>query len=227
MKTSILISILIFISSYGWTQVADSTAVRSISGTSPQEAAGSRARTTLGIRGGINYVYIKNMRTNAGFLTGAFARFNNRKWYIEPSVNISQLRIYDKQRHTSSIVLDIPVVVGYNLVRSKNFDVRLFAGPIISIPLDKKSNKNLSISNDSDDDDDDDKTTGWDIILLMAKTINGIKAGVGITIGKALSINGEYARRYNFTVEHPSNVLSVTMEINLRYYSKSIFRGYK
>lgn len=96
---------------------------------------------------------IDNLKTSSkgGFMIGAFARINLGKLYLEPALNYSekktevsfeipelqQLGIVSQELKYSTI--DIPILLGYKIVKLPMLKVRVFAGPVASFsvnPLD-------------------------------------------------------------------------------------------
>jgi len=108
---------------------------------------------SLGVHGGLVSTKIdtdlSNIKENSenGMMLGAFARININKWYIQPELNyvkrkssISQdvpmLGSVTADIETKS--LDVPILLGYKLVKLPLFKLRAFAGPVASFNIDDK-----------------------------------------------------------------------------------------
>ncbi len=108
---------------------------------------------SLGVHGGLVSTKIdtdlSNIKENSenGMMLGAFARINLNKWYIQPELNyvkrkssISQdvpmLGSVTADIETKS--LDVPILLGYKLVKLPLFKLRAFAGPVASFNIDDK-----------------------------------------------------------------------------------------
>lgn len=110
----------------------------------------------IGIHGGWNNTKInaKHLKVDShgGYMIGAFARINLGSLYLEPAVNFahkeSSLQSKDieyslgKFKYNS---IDIPVMVGYNILKLPIFKLRGFAGPVASFVT-----KNLKKGLDTD-----------------------------------------------------------------------------
>lgn len=92
----------------------------------------------IGIHGGWNDAKIKakeyKVDSHGGYMIGAFARINLGSIYLEPALNFAhkESKINDeigsigKFKYSS---IDIPVMVGYNILKLPIFKLRGFAGP--------------------------------------------------------------------------------------------------
>ncbi len=108
----------------------------------------------LGIHGGWNDSKIKeknlSVESHGGYMIGAFARINLGSIYLEPALNFAhkESKINDelvssgKFKYSS---IDIPVMVGYNILKLPVFKLRGFAGPVASFIT-----KNLKKGYDTD-----------------------------------------------------------------------------
>ena len=110
---------------------------------------------SIGIHGGLvstkadteipNVSGLKDKADN-GMMLGAFARINMNKWYIQPELNyvsrkskivisgISGMSDISGDIKTKSI--DIPVLLGYKIIKLPIVKVRAFAGPVASFSID-------------------------------------------------------------------------------------------
>ena len=93
----------------------------------------------IGIHGGWNDAKIKakeyKVDSHGGYMIGAFARINLGSIYLEPALNFahkeSKIKVgsIGKFKYSS---IDIPVMVGYNILKLPIFKLRGFAGPVAS-----------------------------------------------------------------------------------------------
>ena len=75
-----------------------------------------------------------------GMMLGAFLRINLNKWYIQPELNyvsrkseiVVEGTAFDLKRKS----LDVPMLLGYKLVKLPAFKLRTFAGPVASFKVD-------------------------------------------------------------------------------------------
>lgn len=166
----------------------------------------------IGIRLGMVRTYVEDATSKNGFLFGIYYRFNICKWYIEPSVNLASYQIKSNDDLYDFLTVDIPVVVGRDIFRSKNFRVQIYAGPVITIPH----------NDDGEDDEDEFIVPAFQKAASTAR-IN-LKTGVGLDIGELITIHTEYTRIFRYYDSHtPANVLGVTFDINIIRLQK-IFR---
>ena len=106
----------------------------------------------IGIHGGWNDAKIKakeyKVDSHGGYMIGAFERINLGSIYLEPALNFAhkESKINDeigsigKFKYSS---IDIPVMVGYNILKLPIFKLRGFAGPVASfVTKDLKSDFN-------------------------------------------------------------------------------------
>ncbi|MDE5422065.1 PorT family protein [Ancylomarina sp. DW003] len=93
---------------------------------------------------------IKDKADN-GMMLGVFARINLNKWYIQPELNYVKRKssININSNPLSSVIpsgdldietksLDIPMLLGYKIVKLPMFKLRAFAGPVASFNIDDK-----------------------------------------------------------------------------------------
>lgn len=79
-------------------------------------------------------------KADNGMMLGAFLRVNLNKWYLQPELNYvsrkSELVVdgvgFDVKRKS----LDIPMLLGYKIVKLPAFKLRAFAGPVASFKID-------------------------------------------------------------------------------------------
>lgn len=104
---------------------------------------------TFGIHGGVSNNRIKvrdifssnGTKTNSGFTLGGFMRINMGKLYLEPSLNFSHKKSTVK-RHSHGEeennvdlkmnTLDIPLMLGFQVLDLSLFQLRTFIGPVFS-----------------------------------------------------------------------------------------------
>jgi hypothetical protein len=101
---------------------------------------------SLGIHGGLVSTKVdtdlSGIKENSenGMMLGAFARINIKKWYIQPELNyVSRKSSIEFMGETADIKtksVDIPVLLGYKLVKLPLFKLRAFAGPVASFSVD-------------------------------------------------------------------------------------------
>ena len=109
---------------------------------------------SLGVHGGLvstkldanmNGASIKENSKN-GMMLGAFARINLNKWYLQPELNYVKRKSSLEQSFMGADFtmdvetksLDIPVLLGYKIVKLPLFKLRAFAGPVASFKIDDK-----------------------------------------------------------------------------------------
>ncbi|RUT79548.1 porin family protein [Ancylomarina longa] len=75
-----------------------------------------------------------------GMMLGAFLRINLNKWYIQPELNYvsrkSNVEVAGDSYDFKTKSLDIPMLLGYKLVKLPLFKLRAFAGPVASFKID-------------------------------------------------------------------------------------------
>jgi len=117
----------------------------------------------IGIRVGLTTANIStdvsetfSSENTLGYQAGAFVRINLNKFYIQPEViynhrstkleyEVTPVIDIENQKVGASTEMkigtfDIPVIAGFKIVKSKMFNLRIFAGPVVSFA----SNKSLS-----------------------------------------------------------------------------------
>jgi hypothetical protein len=127
-----------------------------------------------------------------GMMLGAFLRVNLNKWYLQPELNYvkrkAEIGFSDEVMGTpvslstdvTTHSLDIPVLLGYKIVKLPMFKLRAFAGPVASFKL--SDNIDIKGAGDSVNDalDGDFKSAVW----------NG-KVGAGVDVWK-LTLDLDY-----------------------------------
>jgi len=141
--------------------------------------------TKMDLAGQPNYKDIKESSEN-GMMLGAFLRVNLNKWYLQPELNY-----VSRKGQISAIVegetlpisgdvklksLDIPVLVGYKIVKLPLLKLRAFAGPVASFRI----NDDLFSEIDKLTEDPD-----------LTKTVWNAKVGAGVDVWK-LTLDVDY-----------------------------------
>lgn len=134
---------------------------------------------------------IDNLKTSSkgGYMIGAFARINLGKLYLEPALNytekktalefeVDQLGTFSQELKYATV--DIPILLGYKIVKLPMLKVRVFAGPVASFSVDALD---LSWSGiDTPKPDLDPKKASWNV-----------KIGAGVDLWK-LSLDLDYEK---------------------------------
>jgi len=164
---------------------------------------------SLGVHGGLVSTKFdmnsgSDFNADNGMMLGAFARINIKKWYIQPELN------YVKRKSESSESLmganifqtietksiDIPVLLGYKIVKLPLFKLRAFAGPVASFNIDDNIKSTLG--------DADFKSTVWNA-----------KFGAGIDVWK-FTFDVDYEVGLSDVAEDlKGNMLNVTLGFRL------------
>ncbi|WP_372751498.1 porin family protein [Labilibaculum sp.] len=75
-----------------------------------------------------------------GMMLGAFLRVNLNKWYLQPELNYvsrkSEVVVDGNSYDIKTKSLDIPMLLGYKIVKLPLFKLRAFAGPVASFNID-------------------------------------------------------------------------------------------
>lgn len=108
----------------------------------------------LGLKGGIN---TSKLTTNFSTLTadfqggynfGAFGRFGGKRFYLNPEFlfvsNQTKITVGGVTDAVTAKTIQVPLMLGLNLLNLKVFRINAFTGPAISFPAGYKSDKNLS-----------------------------------------------------------------------------------
>ena len=113
---------------------------------------------------------IKDKADN-GMMLGAFLRVNLNKWYLQPELNYvsrkSEVVVEGVGFDVKTKSLDIPVLLGYKLVKLPAFKLRAFAGPVASFNIDDSFKSTLMTV------DEDFKSAVWNA-----------KVGAGVDVWK-------------------------------------------
>jgi len=76
-----------------------------------------------------------------GMMLGAFLRINLNKWYLQPELNYVSRKgevVVDGTGYDfKTKSMDIPMLLGYKLVKLPAFKLRAFAGPVASFKIDE------------------------------------------------------------------------------------------
>lgn len=110
-------------------------------------------------------------KADNGMMLGAFLRVNLNKWYLQPELNYvsrkSQIEVDGVDFDVKTKSLDIPILLGYKIVKLPVFKLRAFAGPVASFSIDDSFKSTL------DDVDEDFKGAVWNA-----------KVGAGVDVWK-------------------------------------------
>lgn len=125
---------------------------------------------------------VQTVKDNAenGMMLGAFLRINLNKWYVQPELNYvsrkSEIVIGDVKGDFKTKSMDIPMLLGYKLVKLPAFKLRGFAGPVASFRIDDSFSKTF----DQKFKDQDLKGAVWNA-----------KVGAGVDVWK-LTLDVDY-----------------------------------
>jgi hypothetical protein len=148
----------------------------------------------------------------AGLQGGVFARLTLKKLIIQPeafiglkrgdidftySPNGSSGQSFDATQELKLTTLDVPVMVGYQLLDIPLFKIRANAGPVASIVL----NKDVTISKN---DLPNTSVPTEDIIALKDQAAYSFQTGLGVDVWK-LTLDA----RYNFGISYIDESKSV------------------
>lgn len=111
---------------------------------------------SLGVHGGVvstkidskvpNVSDLKDKADN-GMMLGAFMRINLNKWYIQPELNYvvrkSEIAVGGESYDFKTKTMDIPMLLGYKIVKLPLFKLRAFAGPVASFSIDNSFSKSV------------------------------------------------------------------------------------
>jgi len=79
-------------------------------------------------------------KADNGMMLGAFLRINLNKWYLQPELNYvsrkSEVVVNGVSGDVKTKSMDIPMLLGYKLVKLPAFKLRAFAGPVASFNID-------------------------------------------------------------------------------------------
>lgn len=89
---------------------------------------------------------VNNIREESknGMMIGAFLRVNLNKWYLQPELNYVTRKAKFEQdfegttfsANVKTKSLDVPILLGYKIVKLPAFKLRAFAGPVASFTID-------------------------------------------------------------------------------------------
>ena len=144
---------------------------------------------SIGIHGGLVSTKIDTdlssvkEKSENGMMLGAFARININKWYIQPELNYvsrkSSLEFMGETTDIKTKSVDIPVLLGYKIVKLPMFKLRAFAGPVASFNVDDNF-KDLVTGSGDDEFKPEIKNAVWNA-----------KVGAGIDVWK-LTLDVDY-----------------------------------
>lgn len=157
----------------------------------------TKADTDLGGIGGIKE------KADNGMMVGAFLRVNLNKWYLQPELNYvtrkTTVDILGDSYDFKTKSLDVPILLGYKIVKLPAFKLRAFAGPVASFKVDDSVKSTISGAVDSDF-----KGAVW----------NG-KFGAGIDVWK-LTLDVDYEVGFSDVAEDlKQNMVNVTLGFKL------------
>jgi len=111
---------------------------------------------SLGVHGGLvstkmdtKIPSVSDLKDKAdnGMMLGAFMRINLNKWYIQPELNYvvrnSETVVEGESFDFKTKTMDIPMLLGYKIVKLPLFKLRTFAGPVASFNIDNSFSKSL------------------------------------------------------------------------------------
>ncbi len=143
---------------------------------------------SLGVHGGLVSTKFEqksgnDLNADNGMMLGAFARINIKKWYIQPELNYVKRKSTPNQSLIGNNVfptietksIDIPVLLGYKIVKLPTFKLRTFVGPVASFNIDDNFSSTLGDIGDNNIED----------------TVWNAKFGAGIDVWK-LSLDIDY-----------------------------------
>lgn len=124
-----------------------------------------------------SFAEVKEKADN-GMMIGAFLRVNLNKWYVQPELNYvsrkSQLEVLGESYDIKTKSLDVPILLGYKIVKLPAFKLRAFAGPVASFKIDDSFKSTL------DEIDEDFNGAVWNA-----------KVGAGVDLWK-LTLDVDY-----------------------------------
>ncbi len=84
-------------------------------------------------------------KADNGMMLGAFLRINLNKWYLQPELNYvsrkSEIVVNGTGYDFKTKSLDVPILLGYKIVKLPAFKLRAFAGPVASFKIDDSFSK--------------------------------------------------------------------------------------
>ena len=160
------------------------------------QAQSEPPKFTFGPKAGVNFSTLvrdtKNFSADyrLGYNAGVFLRFNIGRLYIQPegffstkgaSITINNSTDPDVKNGKYDLKLnnvDVPILVGLNLINNRVFNIRAFAGPMGSFNLNGQGVKDFL------------KETG-SVSEAYKKAVLGYQAGVGVDVG-AFTVDARY-----------------------------------
>lgn len=142
-------------------------------------------------------------KADNGMMIGAFLRVNLNKWYLQPELNYvtrkSSVEVMGDSYDFKTKSLDVPILLGYKIVKLPAFKLRAFAGPVASFTVDDNVKSTVEGAIDSDF-----KGAVW----------NG-KFGAGIDVWK-LTLDVDYEVGFSDVAEQlKQNMVNVTVGFKL------------
>lgn len=157
----------------------------------------TKANTDFGGASGIKE------KAENGMMLGAFLRINLNKWYLQPELNYvsrkTEVEIEGIPFGVKTKSIDVPILLGYKIVKLPAFKLRAFAGPVASFNIDDNAKKTIEegIGNDF-------KGAVW----------NG-KFGAGIDVWK-LTLDVDYEVGFSDVAKDlKQNMVNVTLGFKL------------
>lgn len=142
-------------------------------------------------------------KADNGMMLGAFLRINLNKWYLQPELNYvtrkTQVDVLGDSYDFKTKSLDVPMLLGYKIVKLPAFKLRAFAGPVASFKVDDSVKSTVEGSVDSNF-----KNAVW----------NG-KFGAGVDVWK-LTLDVDYEVGFSNVAEDlKQNMVNVTLGFKL------------
>lgn len=163
---------------------------------------------TIGPKAGANFSNFSadqdqiesEVRSSLNF--GAFVRLGN-KIYLQPELmfmnrkgDISQSELFESNKSIHLKTLDIPVLIGAKVIDTKVFNIRILAGPVASLAL----NRDITTDNwETGITSDDIRSANW-----------GIQAGAGIDF-----LMLTFDLKYEFGISDFSKYEGLTLKNNM------------
>lgn len=160
------------------------------------QAQDNPPKFTFGPKAGVNFSTLvrdtKNFSADyrLGYNAGLFLRFNIGRLYIQPegifstkgaAITINQSVDPDVKTGKYELKLtnvDVPILIGLNLINNKLFNIRVFGGPMGSYNLNGQGVKDFL------------KETG-SVSDAYKKAVLGYQAGVGVDVG-SFTVDARY-----------------------------------
>jgi len=142
-------------------------------------------------------------KADNGMMIGAFLRVNLNKWYLQPELNYvtrkTQVDVMGESFDFKTKSLDVPILLGYKIVKLPAFKLRAFAGPVASFKIDDSVKSTVDGAIESDF-----KGAVW----------NG-KFGAGIDVWK-LTLDVDYEVGFSDVADQlKQNMVNVTLGFKL------------